>query len=65
MGGQEKVTVLADPQHPLSFSTSMSVGDLDGDGQEDDMVIGSPLEDIAYIRMGGRVEVYTDLLDLN
>jgi hypothetical protein len=65
MGGPEKVTVLADPQHPLSFSTSMAIGDVDGDGQEDDMVIGSPNEDIAYIRMGGRVEVYTDLLGLN
>lgn len=65
LGGPAKFTVLADPQHPFSFSTSMAIGDVDGDGEKDDMVIGSPNEDIAYIRMGGGVEVYTDLLDLN
>lgn len=62
MGGPHKFKVLADLSHPLSFATAMAIGDVDGDGQTD-MVIGSPNEDIAYIRMGGRVEVYTDLLD--
>jgi hypothetical protein len=64
LGGPFKFKVLADVIHPLSFSTAMAVGDLNGDGQTD-MVVGSPNEDIAFIRMGGRIEAFTDLLDLN
>jgi hypothetical protein len=64
MGGPHKFKVLADVLHPLSFSTAMAVGDINGDGQTD-MVVGSPNEDIAFIRMGGRIEAFTDLLDLN
>lgn len=64
IGGPHKFLVLADPIHPLSFSTAMATGDMNGDGQLD-MVVGSPNEDIAFIRMGGRIEVFTDLLDQN